>query len=1145
MKPLYLKLVFFVVIGFSFLNPIVINAQCVTGAEDDASHPKRDMRGVFIPTLFNISWPSSASDTPAVQQAELISILDDMEANGYNSFFLQVRPAGDAFYNSTIEPWSHWLTGTEGTAPSPLWDPLAFAITEAHARGIELHAWLNPYRVKYGSYTTAPDHVISENPSWTFIDASNSSRTILNPGLPAVSDYIVSVVEDIASRYDVDGIHFDDYFYPKNGMTAPPNNQDAQAFIDHNPGGLSLNDWRRDNVNNMIGMVYDAIQVINSNDNKNVVFGVSPFGIWKSGTPPGIVGSSSYNDLFCDPIAWMQAGKVDYLAPQLYWAFGGGQDYDILSQWWNDQCDTYNTQLYVSQSYYKMDSPWNWAASELQNQIDENREPSMDATFGQIAYRYNEIETNFSGINTALNGTQFQNKSFVAPILGAGKDAVCPNKPENISFGPLKITWDTPAAASDGDLPTKYVVYEFNNAADASTNQNNGSKILDIVVGNELSLTQAQIDNKFFVVTSLDKNNNEAGDFCNTPLADIVTTQCSLNSLVPPTAINNCATPVLGTTSTVFPINNTTVVTWTYDFGGGETLTQSQNIIFNTPSTEYVSSGWTSGTPDVNTRAIISDSYSTATGNIEACSCEVTATGDLTVLSDNFLKVESDIIVDGTLTVAHQGSVVQVADNGTVINNGTINVLQTTPTLASRDFMILGSPMTGETRGSVWSAAFLVLDHNTTNFVPHPDVEAQFPGAENFADDNNDFWSAYAGAGTVDAARGYLVRPQAGLGQPGGIFNYTYDDGTLNTGDINFTVVQNTPGPLPADNKNASPNVLANPYPSAIFADDFINANSMVDEVYFWEHLTPPSTGLPGAGAMNFSMEDISMYNLSGGVGAGNPEVIATRPNGYISTGQGFGIKATAAGTATFTNAMRRTTNNNTLRGQNDKDRVWISVENSQYEMGGATLLAFNENATAGIDSGYDSRRLATVVSLYTHLEDGSEQLGIQTREAFGTGVKVPVGFSTQLDAILDYKISIATIEGENLDGATVYLIDNYTNTVTNLSQEAYAFSSEKGTFHNRFMLQFEGEVVLGTNENTIESVSVFPNPTTGIVNIRSDQNPILAVNVSDLRGRQIKYASVNERRSFALNISELEAGMYFVTISTENGTLTKRIIKR
>ena len=555
---------------------------------------------------------------------------------------------------------------------------------------------------------------------------------------------------------------------------------------------------------------------------------------------------------------------------------------------------------------------------------------------------------------------------------------------------------------------------------------------------------------------------------------------------------------------------------------------------------------WNGGTPpNASNTVAINANYDTAVnGNIDGCSLTVNGGSILTVRSDDYLQINGNIVVDGTLIIEHQGSVVQTDANPIVTNNGTINVNQTTPTLGSRDFLILGSPMTGETRGSVWGAAFLVLDATTANFVPHPQVAIDFPGAENFADDNNGYWAVYAGGSSVDPGEGYLIRPQAGFGQPGGIFNYVYDDGTLNTGDINFAVGFNTPGPLPADNKNASPNALANPYPSAISATDFINANAMIDEVYFWEHLTPPNPLLPGAGSMNFSMEDISMYNLMGGTPAGNPPVPSTTPNGIISTGQGFGIKATAAGTATFTNAMRRNNGNTTLRGADDKDRIWLNVTNEQYEMGGSTLIGFTENATAGKDNGYDSRRLAKVVSLYSHLEDGSEQLGIQSREAFENGAQVPLGFSTQIEANLEYKISIMNIEGENLSLTTVFIIDHFTNTVHTLSDEAYAFTSNKGTFHNRFTVQFEGDVILATNANTLDSVSIFPNPTDGVLTIFSPHAVILDVEVYDIRGRSIIEVISSEDNQYSLNLAPLEAAIYFVRVITEKGTITKRVIK-
>ena len=515
MKKIYIKILFVISI---LLNIATMDAQCVNGSEFSKNNPKRDLRGVFLPSVYNLNWPTSRSASPAVQQAELITILDNLKLNGYNTVFLQVRSECDAMYSSSIEPWSQWLTGTQGVAPSPLWDPLTFAVTESHKRGLELHAWLNPYRAQTSSASTYPkaaNHVINTNPSWIFASSTNANLKILDPGIPAVTTYITSIVQDIATRYDVDGIHFDDYFYPSGGMIAAPSNQDAASYAANNPGSLSLADWRRSNVNKMIASVYDAIQTVNSSNNKNIIFGVSPSGIWKVGSPASITsGQSSFHDLFCDPIAWLNAGKVDYLAPQLYWKITGAQDYVALSKWWNDQLKTTNKQLYVSQAYYKMADANNWDATEIQNQINQNRAANMDASFGQIAYSYTNIKNNSKTINDALNSTQYKYKSF-APAI-AGKDAVCPNVPANIRFVGTKLLWDTPASASDGDLPEKYVVYAFNSAAEAITNQNDGSKILDIVVGNELNVTQLLIDTKYFVVASLDKNNNEAGDFTTT-----------------------------------------------------------------------------------------------------------------------------------------------------------------------------------------------------------------------------------------------------------------------------------------------------------------------------------------------------------------------------------------------------------------------------------------------------------------------------------------------------------------------------------------------------------------------------------------------------------------------------------------------------
>ncbi len=560
------------------------------------------------------------------------------------------------------------------------------------------------------------------------------------------------------------------------------------------------------------------------------------------------------------------------------------------------------------------------------------------------------------------------------------------------------------------------------------------------------------------------------------------------------------------------------------------------HISIGCPSSSEYTGSWDIS-PSSSSSVVISANYDTATsvGSFDACELRVATGATLTVRSGDYLNIQGDIIIEAgaTLLVEHQGSVVQVDDDAIVTNNGTVNVGLTTPNLASRDFMVLGSPMSGDTRNGVWNAAFLVLNHTTANFVPNPAVAAAFPLAENFADDNYDNWTAYAG--NINIGEGYIVRPQSGYGQPGGVFNYTYSGGTLNNGVVNFPIVYN-------GTQNASPNILANPYASAIWADDFINANSMVDEVYFWEHNTPPSNAIPGAGAMNFSMEDISMYNLSGGVAAATG---GTAPNGYIATGQGFGVKATAAGTAVFNNSMRRTDNNNTLRNQAvQMDRIWLKVEDATYGTGGSTLLAFRGDASAALENGFDSRRLATVVSLFSHLQDGSGELGIQSMGTFNQAMKIPLGFSTLVAEEIEYTISIDQLEGANIEQATIYLWDKLEGVVTELSAGDYTFKSNKGSFSERFSLYFEREA-LGVQDNFNATIGVYPNPTTGVLQVASQNSAIEQVTLFDIQGREVRRENFESSLNIRLDIGSLTPSVYFMVVKTEHGSVTKKVVKK
>ena len=557
-------------------------------------------------------------------------------------------------------------------------------------------------------------------------------------------------------------------------------------------------------------------------------------------------------------------------------------------------------------------------------------------------------------------------------------------------------------------------------------------------------------------------------------------------------------------------------------------------------TTQFIGGAWDNGDPNITTNAIIRSHYDTASdGSFTACSLAIDSGTIVTVDTGGYIEVAFGIDNNGTLNVEHQGNLVQRDATSVAMNNGNINVNLTTPILKPRDFMVMGSPMNSEMRTGVFGNAFRLLKHTTANFDPDATVAAAFPGAENFADGDGDNWNIYSGL--ITPAEGYLVWPQASITEGNATYDLTYSLGTLNNGDITFPVIFNT-------TKNDSPNILANPYASAISAKDFIGLNTMVDEVYFWEHLTPQNAGLPGYNTMNFSMEDISMYNLMGGVAAASDVTnVITKPDGFISTGQGFGIKASAMGTAMFTNSMRRLSNNTTLRSDEvTADRIWLSVQNETYQMQNATLIGFSEETSTDIDAGYDSRRLANIVSLYSHLDDGTKEFGIQSRELFNTTIKIPLGFSTLIDEEALYKISISQIEGVNLSNVAVYLIDKLENELINLSDNDYEFLSRKGTFSNRFIIKFESEA-LSISENKLESIVIYPNPAKDEVTLI---NPAFLdlddVIIYDLTGRAIKTFNLNNKHSVnTIPISDLMDGVYLLRIIKGLDQTTIRMVKK
>jgi uncharacterized lipoprotein YddW (UPF0748 family) len=312
-------------------------SNATTASADTAPPPvPREFRAVWVATVGNMDWPSKPGLSTEAQKAELIALLDTVAALHMNAVVLQVRPAADALYKSSIEPWSDVLTGQMGRAPEPFYDPLAFAVAEAHKRGLELHAWINPYRAKVPSTkSVSSKHISRTNPE---LVRSYGPYLWMDPGDPAVRRRTVHVVLDIVRRYDVDGIHMDDYFYPypETRRGREIDFPDASTYRRYRRGGgkLSRDDWRRRNVDLLVKQLDDSIHAVKS----WVKFGVSPFGIWKPGYPASVRGFSQYDELYADARKWLREGWVDYFTPQLYWSIDRPeQSYPELLAWWSEQ----------------------------------------------------------------------------------------------------------------------------------------------------------------------------------------------------------------------------------------------------------------------------------------------------------------------------------------------------------------------------------------------------------------------------------------------------------------------------------------------------------------------------------------------------------------------------------------------------------------------------------------------------------------------------------------------------------------------------------------------------------------------------------------------------------------------------------------
>ena len=342
-------------------------------------------RGAWIATVANIDWPSKeAVGNTEKQQAEMIWLLDSLENLGLNAIILQVRPTADALYISELEPVSHWLTGKQGSwGEQDVWDPLEWTIEEAHKRNMEVHVWLNPYRVNLASTSIsslAPDHIMRRHPEWFW---EYNKQWYFDPGLPITREWICTVVQDIIERYDIQAIHMDDYFYPypAGGKQLPDN----ETFKKYSRGFEDIRDWRRDNVNLAIQAISETIRECKD----SVEFGISPFGVWRNANVDSTgsktkAGISNYDDLYADIRLWIREGWIDYVLPQLYWEIGKKvADYETLAHWWGDEVKGTKCKLYIGMAPYRLEGAKSNTAWGIGNEI--GRQMRLNRTIPEIS----------------------------------------------------------------------------------------------------------------------------------------------------------------------------------------------------------------------------------------------------------------------------------------------------------------------------------------------------------------------------------------------------------------------------------------------------------------------------------------------------------------------------------------------------------------------------------------------------------------------------------------------------------------------------------------------------------------------------------------------------------------------------------------
>lgn len=457
---------------FALFLGIFLLSHSVYGQRPPAA-PVTEMRGAWIATSFNIDWPSKPGLSVDRQKVEFDSLLDVLKAMNMNAVFVQVRPSGDAMYRSPNVPWSKFLMGQQGVAPpDTTYDPMQYMIEAAHRRRMEFHAWLNPYRATLDLDTAAlsPLHPLRSLPDnrktqWFF---RYGKRYYFNPANPSVQQYLVNVVKDIVLRYDVDGIHFDDYFYPYKEAGETLN--DYNEFASDPRGFSTVEDWRRDNVSRLISAVSTNIHKLKP----YVRFGIGPFGVWRNRDQDPVMGSDTragvtcYDDLYADVLLWMKNGWIDYVAPQLYWSIGFvPADYEKLVDWWSK--NTYGKQLYIGHAAYKINNApndVNWTRpDEIKRQIQLNR--SNPNVSGSIFFSTKPLLRNPLGVQDSLINDLFKTQALVPPVASLSK--MPPATPQicRIEGSPssVRLAWNICDVIAAEQMPYYFAIYRFQGEA--------------------------------------------------------------------------------------------------------------------------------------------------------------------------------------------------------------------------------------------------------------------------------------------------------------------------------------------------------------------------------------------------------------------------------------------------------------------------------------------------------------------------------------------------------------------------------------------------------------------------------------------------------------------------------------------------------